>query len=121
MEKEGQQGFQSSFLKPPVHDMEAFVAFELPELTHTITPKKAIERTLWEKNFWHELKPTPKQIIYIAKKSSILGMPEPQVSNRMEARDLIYELRGKLRARSKSKIKKSLKQGLYSRKFLSGK
>lgn len=49
-------------------------------------------------------KPTPKQIRAITKIAVALGITEPLEEtprNRREARDMIYQLRGKLRALKK--------------------
>jgi len=107
------QGLQSSFLNPPIHNMERFVSFSLPEAKtpapapkeepktiQTVASKIPSGTTLREKNYWHELPATPGQIIDIARRSHILGMPEPQVDNRMEARDMQYSLKGALNLRN---------------------
>lgn len=48
-------------------------------------------------------KPTPKQIRAITRMAIALGITEPLEEtprNRKEARDIIYQLRGKLRAKN---------------------
>ena len=53
---------------------------------------------------WRELPPTPGQILAITRMCMALGIRLPLEelpSNRMEARDLMYDLRGKLKAKGK--------------------
>lgn len=118
---------QLSFLNPPIHNMEDVAVFSLPEAksptlpvaenvpssTQTIAPKELVNKTLWEKNYWHELPPTAGQIRDITRKCMILGIREPleeRVSNRMEARDMQYYLKGELnRANAERKKKRELK------------
>ena len=46
-----------------------------------------------------ELTPTGKQCRRMAKQSAILRIPEPRAANRHEARDLIYSMMLKIRAK----------------------
>lgn len=66
---------------------------------------------LRKKNAWQELPPTGKQILSVTKMCMALGIKDPleeRVSNRREARDLMYELRGELRlTNSERKLRKS--------------
>lgn len=118
---------QLSFLKPPIHNMEDVAVFSLPEAksptlpiaedvpssTHAITRKEPVNKTLRKKNYWHELPPTAGQIRDITRKCMILGIHEPleeRVSNRMEARDTQYYLKGELnRVNAERKKKRELK------------
>lgn len=58
------------------------------------------QKALRKKYLWHEDRPTDRQILRITRMCITLGIEEPleeKVSNKMEARDRIYELLGKLR------------------------
>ena len=58
------------------------------------------KKSLAEKNAWHKLPPTDKQIRSITKMCIALKIDddlEERVSNRMEARDTMFELQRKLR------------------------
>ena len=55
---------------------------------------------------WRELPPTPGQIVDITRKCMALGIRPPLEelpSNRMEARNLMYDLRMQLRAKKVDK------------------
>lgn len=105
--------FQLSFLNPPIQHLEDFPVFSLPKVkTSTLTSEKKPEKTLAEKYAWHEHYPTDGQRYRITRFCMALrinSLLEGSVSNEMEARDLIFGLRGSLKQANLERKAKKIK------------
>ena len=104
MQKEAQLGFEGEFSKLSFANQSKTIK----NLANNTTSREM----LIKKNAWQKLDPTPRQIYSITQMCMALGINEPfeeRVSNRREARDLMCDLRGKLKLANLDRKPKELK------------